>query len=63
MNKFIELEKELYKNLFRYGTILTDFSIEDSSSDQHRVRVFKLANKNYWLHQRNGEAVEIIELA
>jgi hypothetical protein len=59
---FAELEKKLYKNLTQYGFILADFNIADTSNSQHRIRVFKLGNKNYWLRQCNGEIIEIIEL-
>lgn len=49
-------------DLLRYGTILTDCTVEDYSREHHRIRVIELDNTKYWVRQLNGEIIEIIEL-
>lgn len=55
-------DETLFADLIRYGAILGDFHNEDNRNEQHRVRVFELEGKKYWVHQFNGDVVEFREI-
>ena len=55
----LEEDRELYNKIWRYGLVVTDFTVENWNLDMERVRVYNLHGDLYWVRQFNGEPIEI----
>lgn len=56
------IDNNLFRDLFRYGTIKCDCDIQDKSGRFIRVCIFKLDNKTYLTVMCNGEVLKCEEV-
>ena len=55
----LEEDRELYTKIWRYGLLVTNFTVQNYVLDIERVTIYKFENKLYWVRQLNGEPIEI----
>ena len=55
----LEEDIKLYNKIWRYGLVVTNFTVQNYDLDIERVTIYKLENKLYWVRQFNGEPMEI----
>lgn len=55
----LEEDRELYNKIWRYGLLVTNFTVQNCGLDIERVTIYKLENKLYWVRQLNGEPIEL----
>ena len=56
------IDEILCKELEEYGSVLGQFSMEDSLLEEHEVIVYELDKRKYWMRKLNYEVVELREI-